>query len=259
NISSFLSFSELHCILLHLYDCTSVARYNNTRNVFIFTLSTSKYSSTNSVMMNFTFISIHWFRERFSFVIQFYDLGFAKCRSKISRNIIKINWINFKIIEKEHFFKPKGEKSQVAFSNFKTSAINLVLILCIVLNFSSNFLEHKKKLSNKHYHVSRILNSERSDECIDFTMLCFFFFFVSVYTRKCGNNARISNFGVGALGRSFFEIPNSFQKRREKPKKNYGKTGIFTQNQFSTKSIFLYGCNSKTNHYKYLKFSPNFL
>ncbi|KAF0745522.1 hypothetical protein FWK35_00022037 [Aphis craccivora] len=25
---------------------------------------------------------------------------------------------------------------------------------------------------------------------------------------------------VGALGRSFFEITNSFQKRREKPKKN---------------------------------------
>ncbi|KAF0716047.1 Uncharacterized protein FWK35_00033311 [Aphis craccivora] len=61
---------------------------------------------------------------------------------------------------------------------------------------------------------------------------------------------------VGAL-RSFFEFPNSFQKRREKPKKNDGKTGIFTQNQFSTKSIFLYGCNSKTNHYKYLIFSPH--
>ncbi|KAF0712748.1 hypothetical protein FWK35_00035280 [Aphis craccivora] len=25
---------------------------------------------------------------------------------------------------------------------------------------------------------------------------------------------------VGALGGSFFEFPNSFQKRREKPKKN---------------------------------------
>ncbi|KAF0764163.1 Uncharacterized protein FWK35_00020501 [Aphis craccivora] len=37
---------------------------------------------------------------------------------------------------------------------------------------------------------------------------------------------------VGALG--------SFQKRREKPKKNEGKTGIFTQNLFSPKSIFLY-------------------
>ncbi|KAF0757456.1 Uncharacterized protein FWK35_00021471 [Aphis craccivora] len=62
---------------------------------------------------------------------------------------------------------------------------------------------------------------------------------------------------VGALGRSFFEFPNSFQKRRENPKNNYGITEIFMQNQFSTKSIFLYGCNSKTNHCKYLKFSPN--
>ncbi|KAF0765089.1 Uncharacterized protein FWK35_00035352, partial [Aphis craccivora] len=48
----------------------------------------------------------------------------------------------------------------------------------------------------------------------------FFFFFVSMYTRKCRNNASISKYGVGALGRSFFEFPNSFQKRREKPKKN---------------------------------------
>ncbi|KAF0748740.1 Uncharacterized protein FWK35_00020926 [Aphis craccivora] len=31
---------------------------------------------------------------------------------------------------------------------------------------------------------------------------------------------------------------NSFQKNREKQKKNDEKTGIFTQNQFSTKSIF---------------------
>ncbi|KAF0759682.1 Uncharacterized protein FWK35_00023948 [Aphis craccivora] len=49
----------------------------------------------------------------------------------------------------------------------------------------------------------------------------------------------------------------NFQKRREKPKKNDGKTGIFTQNKFSTKSIFLNGFNSKTNHCKFLKFSPN--
>ncbi|KAF0758222.1 Uncharacterized protein FWK35_00012493 [Aphis craccivora] len=40
-------------------------------------------------------------------------------------------------------------------------------------------------------------NSERSHECIDFTMLCFLFiyyFFVSVYTRTCQNNASIFNF-----------------------------------------------------------------
>ncbi|KAF0765180.1 Uncharacterized protein FWK35_00013239 [Aphis craccivora] len=41
-----------------------------------------------------------------------------------------------------------------------------------------------------------ILDSERSDECIDFTMLCVFFC-VSVYTKKCRNNALISNFGGG--------------------------------------------------------------
>ncbi|KAF0699214.1 Uncharacterized protein FWK35_00033888 [Aphis craccivora] len=58
---------------------------------------------------------------------------------------------------------------------------------------------------------------------------CCVFFFVCVYTRRCRNNASIFNFSsfsgskvnlVGALGRSFFEIPNSFQKHREKPKKH---------------------------------------
>ncbi|KAF0763381.1 hypothetical protein FWK35_00031499, partial [Aphis craccivora] len=86
---------------------------------------------------------------------------------------------------------------------------------------------------------------------------CVFFFCVSVYTRTCRNNARISNFGGGFR----FVIESSwcigFQKRREKPKKkNDGKTEIFTQNQFLIKTIFLYGCNSKTNHCKNLKFSP---
>ncbi|KAF0730702.1 Uncharacterized protein FWK35_00033251 [Aphis craccivora] len=61
-----------------------------------------------------------------------------------------------------------------------------------------------------------------------YNVVCVFFFFVSVYTRTCRNNASISNYGgsscskmnlVGALGRSFFEFLNSFQKRRENPKK----------------------------------------
>ncbi|KAF0762909.1 Uncharacterized protein FWK35_00018627, partial [Aphis craccivora] len=54
-------------------------------------------------------------------------------------------------------------------------------------------------------------------------------------------------------------FPTVFKKieKTKKKKKNDEKTGIFTQNQFSTKSIFLHGCNSITNHCKYLKFSPN--
>ncbi|KAF0771464.1 Uncharacterized protein FWK35_00004590 [Aphis craccivora] len=39
-------------------------------------------------------------------------------------------------------------------------------------------------------------NSERSDECIDFTMMCVFFC-VSVYSITSRNNAPISNFGGG--------------------------------------------------------------
>ncbi|KAE9545119.1 hypothetical protein AGLY_000662, partial [Aphis glycines] len=50
---------------------------------------------------------------------------------------------------------------------------------------------------------------------------------------------------------------DKFSKKSRKIKKSDGKTGIFTQNHFSTKSILLYGCCSKTNHCQYLKFSPN--
>ncbi|KAF0770106.1 Uncharacterized protein FWK35_00003940 [Aphis craccivora] len=43
-----------------------------------------------------------------------------------------------------------------------------------------------------------VLNSERSDECIDFTMSCgFFFLCVSVYSITSRDNASISNFGDG--------------------------------------------------------------
>ncbi|KAF0707544.1 Uncharacterized protein FWK35_00025936 [Aphis craccivora] len=42
----------------------------------------------------------------------------------------------------------------------------------------------------------KIANSERSEECIDFTMMCVFFF-ASVYSITSRNNAPISNFGGG--------------------------------------------------------------
>ncbi|KAE9541255.1 hypothetical protein AGLY_004500, partial [Aphis glycines] len=70
-----------------------------------------------------------------------------------------------------------------------------------------------------------ILNGVMNDECIDFTM---------IITSR--NNASISNFRDG------------FRWQSEYP---------WCIIEFSKKSIFLYDCNSKTNHCKYLKFSPN--
>ncbi|KAF0753141.1 Uncharacterized protein FWK35_00012927 [Aphis craccivora] len=82
-------------------------------------------------------------------------------------------------------------------------------------------------------------------------------------SKKCSN----FKFGGGLLCKSEYpwciiEVKSKhFQqfskKSRKTKKKKDGKTGIFTQNQFSTKSIFLYGCNLKTNHCEYLTFSPN--
>ncbi|KAE9533274.1 hypothetical protein AGLY_009315 [Aphis glycines] len=76
------------------------------------------------------------------------------------------------------------------------------------------------------------------------------------------NNASISNFGGGFRWKSEYpevkskHIPTVF-KKIDKNKKSDGKTGIFTQNQFSSKLNFLFCYNSKTNRCKYLKFSPN--
>ncbi|KAE9533242.1 hypothetical protein AGLY_009283, partial [Aphis glycines] len=120
----------------------------------------------------------------------------------------------------------------------------------------------KSKADTGRYVVSLMMtgfkdvDSERSDECIDFTM---------IITSR--NNASISNFGGGFRWKSEYpwciievkskHFPTVFKKIENNKKKNDGKTAIFTQNQFSTESIFLYGCNTKTNHCKYMKFSPN--
>ncbi|KAE9538477.1 hypothetical protein AGLY_005576 [Aphis glycines] len=94
--------------------------------------------------------------------------------------------------------------------------------------------------------LPRKFQNKIGSSCKFLVILCFVFF---LKNNKCFIFAFFQTSGVVS--------DVKFSKNREKQKKNYGKTGIFTQNQFSTGSIFLYGCNSKTNHCKYLKFSPN--
>ncbi|KAF0720068.1 Uncharacterized protein FWK35_00031587, partial [Aphis craccivora] len=67
------------------------------------------------------------------------------------------------------------------------------------------------------------------------------------------NNAPISNYGGG-----FRCKINIFQKNREKQKKKLTeKREFLRKTSFRPNRFFFYGCNSKTNHCKYLKFSPN--
>jgi hypothetical protein len=102
-----------------------------------------------------------------------------------------------------------------------------------------------------------------------FTVMCvfflfyFIFFFVSVITFWSSNNALI--FGFSPYLKRKIHLVGTFKSKKfpvvfksvGKNWKNNGKPGIFTHNHFSTKSIFLFCCNSKTNHCKYFKFSPN--
>ncbi|KAE9524123.1 hypothetical protein AGLY_015488, partial [Aphis glycines] len=114
-----------------------------------------------------------------------------------------------------------------------------------------------------------ILDSERSDECIDFTMMCVFFFFVSVDNIWSSKNASIFDFSpslkrklnlVGTLGGQKLKIFNIFEMNREKPQKNEGKTGFFTQNQFTVDKKFLDDQKFKflRNLSKTRKFANNF-
>ncbi|KAF0715908.1 Uncharacterized protein FWK35_00031111 [Aphis craccivora] len=82
------------------------------------------------------------------------------------------------------------------------------------------------------------LDSERSDECIDFTMMCVVFFCVSVYSITSRNNAPISNFGGGFRCKSEYpwciikvkskHFSTVFKKIEINKKNNDRKTGIFT-------------------------------
>ncbi|KAF0760866.1 Uncharacterized protein FWK35_00010257 [Aphis craccivora] len=102
------------------------------------------------------------------------------------------------------------------------------------------------------------------DKCIDFTVvndMCFVCVCVCVYSIACRINASISNFGGISLVH-FTEViskhfPIIFKTIEENIKKVTEKREFLRKTSFRLNRFFLYGCNSKTNHY--LKFSPKFI
>ncbi|KAF0759985.1 Uncharacterized protein FWK35_00008286 [Aphis craccivora] len=100
----------------------------------------------------------------------------------------------------------------------------------ITFSISNGYSINHSKRSDEFidFIMMCIVYSERSDECIDFTMLC------------CRNNASISNFGggfrwqmnlVGTLG--------SFQKRPEKPKKLRNNGNFYAKPVFDQIDFFI--------------------
>lgn len=78
------------------------------------------------------------------------------------------------------------------------------------------------------------------------------FLCVCKYSIISRNNASISNFGGGFRWQNKYPWCILKVKRKNFQNKRWRKTS------FRPKSIVLYGCNSKTNHCKYLKFSKYF-
>ncbi|KAF0761356.1 Uncharacterized protein FWK35_00024777, partial [Aphis craccivora] len=98
-------------------------------------------------------------------------------------------------------------------------------------------LQPYKKVDFKNWSCVKMavsfLNSERSDECIDYTML-----------------------SLVHWGGHFLNFPIVFKSAGKNQKKIKEKREFLRKTSFRP-NRFLYGCNSKTNHCKYLKFSPN--
>ncbi|KAF0734115.1 Gustatory receptor, partial [Aphis craccivora] len=131
--------------------------------------------------------------------------------------------------------------------------LNLVVSVMLLITGFSTIMQMKnhpiilKTVANtKMFHKNWILSGAMN---VLILQCCVFFFLCLCTGESVEIPLQFQTMGVVSC--------RKMNLRREKPKKILGKTGIFTQNQFSTKSIFLYGCNSKTNHCKYLKFSPN--
>ncbi|KAF0756364.1 Uncharacterized protein FWK35_00009443 [Aphis craccivora] len=85
-------------------------------------------------------------------------------------------------------------------------------------------------------------NSERSDECIDLTKLCVFFF-LSMYTRTYRNNAQISNFGGGFRflvhwACHFLNFPIVFKSAGKNKQKNDGKREFLRKTSFRPNRFF---------------------
>ncbi|KAF0749012.1 hypothetical protein FWK35_00025218, partial [Aphis craccivora] len=120
--------------------------------------------------------------------------------------------------------------------------LNVELCLKLIIKIITNKVFkkfHDLKLSYNGklmYLIFKIilLDSERSEECIDFTMII-----------TSQNNAPISNY-VGVV--SDVKVNILVTEKRE----------FLRKTSFRPNRFFFYGCNSKTNHCKYLKFSPNF-
>jgi len=102
-----------------------------------------------------------------------------------------------------------------------------------------------------------ILDSEGSDECIDFTMM---YVFLSITTISGSETASIFFNSILFDGKMNLVLVHSRCQNLKFPIvfKNTGKNKTkMKENRFSTKSILVFGVILKQNNSKYMKFSLN--
>ncbi|KAE9527392.1 hypothetical protein AGLY_013090 [Aphis glycines] len=101
-----------------------------------------------------------------------------------------------------------------------------------------------KPLSQFHFCKSRkIHDSERSDECIDFTMMCVFFFFVSVDNIWSSKNASIFDFSPSLKKK--LNLVGTLGSQKKNPKKMREKRDFIRKTSLRQNRIFYFAITQK--------------
>ncbi|KAE9523886.1 hypothetical protein AGLY_015774, partial [Aphis glycines] len=138
-----------------------------------------------------------------TFLLNFNLIEFSNERNQLHKiihltliNSLKFGFVSLVICHKHVHKNARNLANHYRY--FKVSTKERTKCASIPYGFS-----RKRKNKHKSIHMnvdiqsSRSVDSEQSDECIDFIMVCVFLVFVSVYSITSRNNILISNFGGG--------------------------------------------------------------
>ncbi|KAF0771782.1 Uncharacterized protein FWK35_00005950 [Aphis craccivora] len=145
-----------------------------------------------------------------------------------------------------------GNYSVSTIPGTNVSVIKIIfLVKCSLVLYSSNFTSVQDDF-------------EQSDELIDFTMICFSFIFVYLYSMTCRNNVSISNFSL-MVSEVFQKDPDKQKKKKKMKEKREFLLQILTDNLQVKKFNTCFPSNSyrETRHvviekiisHRYLKIS----
>ncbi|KAF0747865.1 Uncharacterized protein FWK35_00020961 [Aphis craccivora] len=225
---------DIHCINSFILECSitdhygTIIQFNHQLNPI--STRTNKKNENNKRLINENIYKVNWvkflnmnniddamhcFLHNIDEIIQNASTNvainktkkFNKLKSWTTKGlVISIN--NKHKMSKKLLLSPFNinlKMKYIKYRNLLTSLINKAK----KLHYQAIFKKYKYNPKKIWQLTNEIADSERSDECIDFTMMCvhcFFLFFVSVNSITSRNNAPISNFEGGFRCKSEYPL-----------------------------------------------------